>query len=166
MKSIGETKHIWGPRGDTVHASAEAFLLGKPMPDPGAYSDWIDPLVKNPIWKRFTPIAIELRMVSPDRFFTGAFDCLLEGPDKDGNTIRVLADFKTLSKPHSPTRKLARQLGSYCSLLIDTHQLSVSKCMGIFCRPGSVELTVEEPDDCLGAWVDCLDTFRKSLPDW
>ena len=166
MKSIGDTKHIWEPRGNALHDSAQAFLEGKPMPDPGVYSEWIDPLVNHPIWKKFSPIAVELRMVSPDRFFTGAFDCLLEGPSRDGDTIRVLADFKTLSKPHSPTRKLSRQLGSYLSLLLDTEQISVSKCMGIFCRPGSVELTVEEPDDCLGAWADCLDVFKKTLPDW
>ena len=105
-------------------------------------------------------------MVSKDGFFAGSFDGLLRGFDKEGKPITVLMDLKSLKHADSKTRSIAKQAGAYICLLNDNHKILVDRVLGVFSKPGSVELVVEDPQDCIDAWQDCLLEFRKSLPDW
>ncbi len=105
-------------------------------------------------------------MVSRDGFFAGSFDGLLRGFDRDNQPITVLMDLKTLKHAGSPVRSIAKQAGAYITLLNDNHKIFVDRVVGVFSKPGSVELVVEDPQDCIDAWQDCLLEFRKSLPDW
>lgn len=163
--NIERTKDNWEPRGNAIHAALEAFLKGEETLESGDYADWIDPLVSHPLWEKYKPIAIEHRMVSRDGYYAGSLDCLLEGPDKDGNTITVLADLKTLSSARSKTRSIARQAGGYISMLND-QGVHVDKVLGIFAKPNGTELRVEDPADCLVKWCDALDCFKALRPDF
>ena len=136
------------------------------MPDFGAYSDWAKPLIAHPIWKEYQAIAVEHRMVSRDGFFAGSFDGLMRGFDQQGNPNTWLMDLKTLKHAGSPTRSIAKQAGAYICLLNDNHKILVDRVVGVFSKPGSVEMVVEDPQDCIDAWQDCLVEFRKTLPDW
>ena len=141
-------------------------MTGRPLPDFGAYAAWAEKLIAHPLWKQYEAIAVEHRMVSKDGFFAGSFDGLLRGLDKQGKPITVLMDLKTVKRANSPTRSIAKQAGAYITLLNDNHQIFVDRVVGVFSKPGSVELVVEDPQDCIDAWQDCLLEFRKSLPDW
>ena len=68
----------------------------------------------------------------------------------------ILADLKTLSSHRSQTRSIARQAGAYLCLLEDNHRIFVDKVIGVFSKPGSVEVTVEDPQQCMEAWVVVL----------
>ena len=166
QKKIDDTKHIWGPRGDTIHACLEAFLTGAAVLNPGDYAEWVDPLLAHPLWSRFRPLAVEHRMVSKDHFYAGSFDALLHGPDKDGNETTVLVDLKTVAKASTPVRSIAKQAGAYIALLNDNHRVQVDRVIGVFAKPGMVELKVEDPDECLSSWVDHLDYFKSQQPDF
>ena len=163
---IDETKHKWEPRGNTVHECLEAHLTGAAELDPGPYGEWVSALLQHPLWERYDCIACEHRMVSPDGFYAGSLDCLLRGEDKNGEMVTILADLKTLSSHHSSTRSIARQAGAYIALLCDVEQIHVDRVLGVFSKPGSVEITVEDPQTCLEAWVDCLDLFKNWKPSF
>ena len=141
-------------------------MTGSPLPDFGAYAKWAKPLIAHPLWKQYQAVAVEHRMVSKDGFFAGSFDGLLRGLDKQGNPQTILMDLKTLKHAGSPVRSIAKQAGAYICLLNDNHKILVDRVVGVFSKPGSVELVVEDPQDCIDAWQDCLLEFRKSLPDW
>ena len=141
-------------------------MTGEALLDPGPYAEWIDPLLAHPLFKQYEAIAVEHRMVSKDGFFAGSFDALLRGLDKSGKPQTILMDLKTLKHAHSPTRSIAKQAGAYICLLNDNHKILVDRVVGVFSKPGSVEMVVEDPQDCIDAWQDCLVEFRKSLPDW
>ena len=163
---IDETKDVWAPRGDTIHACLEAHLTGAAALDPGVYAEWVDPLLQHPLWDRYEVLAVEHRMVSLDGFYAGSLDCLLRGEDKNGEMQTILADLKTLSSHRSQTRSIARQAGAYLCLLGDTHRIFVDKVIGVFSKPGSVEVTIEDPQQCMEAWVDCLDLFKNWKPSF
>ena len=164
--AIAKDKPNWEPRGNTLHEVLECHLTGRPLPDFGNYSEWAKPLIAHPLFKQYQAVAVEHRMVSKDGFFAGSFDGLLRGFNKDNEPITVLMDLKTLKHAGSPTRSIAKQAGAYITLLNDNHQIFVDRVVGVFSKPGSVELVVEDPQDCIDAWQDCLLEFRKSLPDW
>ena len=116
--------------------------------------------------KQYEAVAVEHRMVSKDGFFAGSFDGLLRGFSKEGEPITVLMDLKTLKHAGSPTRSIAKQAGAYICLLNDNHKIIVDRVVGVFSKPGSVELVVEDPQDCIDKWHHCLTEFKKTLPDW
>lgn len=165
-QKIDDTKHVWEPRGNTIHACLEAFLTGAAALSPGDYAEWVDPLLAHPLWQRFHPVAVEHRMVSKDHFFAGSFDALLRGPDKDGNDTTVLVDLKTLARASTPVRSIAKQAGAYIALLNDNHQVHVDRVIAVFSKPGTVDIKVEQPDECLASWVDHLDYFKSQQPDF
>ena len=163
---IQETKHIWEPRGTTIHNCLEARLNGEPEIDPGDYAEWVEPLLDHPLWKRYAPIAVEHRMVSSCGTYAGSLDSLLRGRDRDGKEQTLLVDLKTLSSARGRPRSIARQAGSYITMLNDRHKIAVDRVIGVFSMPGRVELKVEEPADCLAAWQDCLEKFHLFKPEW
>ena len=165
-EAIEKDKPNWEPRGRLLHQFVENLWTGRPLPDVGIYKPWSDALQAHPIFKTYEAVAVEHRMVSKDGFFAGSFDALVRGVSKSGDPLTILIDLKTLKHENSPTRSCAKQFGAYTTLLNDAHHVYVDKCVGVFSRPGSVELVVEDPQDCIDAWQDCLLEFRKSLPDW
>jgi len=45
-------------------------------------------------------------------------------------------------------------------MLIDHHKLSIDWCYTLVSGPGRCRLIQNEPDECLGAWVDAWDNFK------
>ncbi len=135
-------------------------MTSKPV-DKGEYAEWIDPLLAYPLWDRYQPLAVEHRLVDKDGYYAGSFDCLLRGEGKDGKTKTILCDLKTLSRANSPTRSVATQLGAYLYLMTQWHpDILVDSCMGIFSKPGAVELVVHDPQECLDSWMQALQTHK------
>ena len=163
---IDKTKDKWSVRGNTIHECLEAHLTGAAELNAGDYTEWVKPLLEHPLWSQFEAIGVEHRMVSPDRFYAGSIDVLLKGNDKNGEPQTILADLKTLSSKRSPTRSISKQAGAYICLLADVERIQVDKVLGVFSKPGSVEITVEDPQDCIDAWLDCLDAFKKWKPSF
>ena len=142
MARIMASRDQWEPRGNTVHACLEAALTGQPLPDYTPYAEWVDPLLEHPMWKTWSAVAVEHRMVDTRYSIAGSFDALLQHKD-DGRL--VLADLKTLSSPHSQTRDISPQLGGYLNLMDQCHPgTAVSRCIGIWARPGSTSITTYE----------------------
>lgn len=106
--NIEATKHIWEPRGHTVHHCLEQYLLGEAQPDPGDYADWVEPLINHPFFTDFEPIAVEYRMCDLRRNIGGSLDAL--GFYK-GKTL--LVDLKTQSKVQSQIYSTDRQMGGF-----------------------------------------------------
>jgi len=59
---IDATKDQWLPRGQTVHAALEGFLLGLPAPSGGDYDSIIQPLLSYPLWEGCEVVAVEYRL--------------------------------------------------------------------------------------------------------
>ena len=164
MDKIMETKHIWEPRGNTVHHCMELFSIGKSC-DPGEYREWVEPLVNHDIWKRWTPIANELRMVDTRYGIAGSCDVIIQH-NETGE--QVLADFKTQSRKDSTAYDIKPQLGGYLSLIDQCYgkHLNISRCFGIWSRPGDVEITVYNSEDCITAYLAARDIYLRNRPDW
>ena len=118
MARIEATRHVWEPRGHTVHLALEALLHSRfhPLPQQrqqasqqlqhlrsGDYRDWIEPLLAHPHWRQVTAIASERPTCCLIRNLAGTYDT---GYIQHASGLRVLADLKTLSRPGS---------GSYCT---------------------------------------------------
>lgn len=162
---IDATRHEWEPRGNTVHAALEAALLGQEQPDPGAYGEWITPLLANPLFKDTEILAVEYRLCDERKSLAGSFDFLL----RTARGTVVLGDLKTVgSAPAAKSRKPAtEQLGAYLAMLIDHHPtLTIGKCVTVVAGPGVTRVVANEPDECLGAWVDCWDRYQLLQPDF
>jgi hypothetical protein len=162
---IDATKDTWLPRGLAVHAALEAHLLGEEQPDPGDYADWITPMLAHPLWDGAEVLAVEYRLCDERKSLAGSFDFLL----RTARGSLVLGDLKTVgSAPAAKSRKPAKeQLGAYLAMAIDHHpQLTIDKCVTFVAGPGAVNLIANEPDECLGAWVDCWDAYQLLQPDF
>ena len=162
LQRIAETKHIWLERGNQVHAALEAFLIGDALPTNSPYEEWITPLLMHPLldgqWKC---IASEHRMVDRSCFYAGTLDCLFT----NGKSFK-LVDLKTQSRKNAAPYSTDVQLGAYCQLLEQNHGIFVDQCVTLWARPGTTAQTVAEPEECRQAWTDCLDQFKRQLPDF
>jgi len=108
MARIEATRHVWEPRGHTVHLALEALLHSRFHPEPGNrqqaaqlleelrasdYWAWIEPLLAHPHWQQVTVIASERPTCCLVRNLAGTYDT---GFIQHTNGLRVLADLKTL----------------------------------------------------------------------
>jgi hypothetical protein len=161
---IDSTKHIWEPRGTQIHAALEATLLGHPVAPSEAYQSWIDNLLAHSLWRDAEVLAVEHRLCDPHKSLGGSFDFLIR--TKSGKVC--LGDLKTVETDVAArSRKPAtEQLGSYTAMLIDHYQLNIDKCLTVVAGPGTTRLIAQEPDECLGAWVDCWDAYQLTQPDF
>ena len=93
--------------------------------------------------------------------YAGSLDCLLAGEDKNGEMRRSLLT----SRPCPAIQRheaIDSQLGAhYLHAFSDNHRILSTWSLVVFSKPGSVEMTVEDPQQCLEAWVDCLDLFKN-----
>ena len=162
---IDATKDQWLPRGLAGHSALEAHLLGQPQPDPGDYSEWITPLLASQLFKDAEVLAVEYRLCDERKSLAGSFDFLL----RTARGTVVLGDLKTVgSAPAAKSRKPAvEQLGAYLAMLIDHHPtLTIGKCVTVVAGPGITRVIANEPNECLGAWIDCWDRYQLLQPDF
>ena len=165
--AIEAHKHKWAPRGTAVHAALENFFNEevfdkvKIIPQYHDYEAWINPLLDHPfIRDHFEPIAVEYRVCDLKNTIGGTLDAL--GVDKrTGN--KVLIDLKTQSSARANTYNTDQQLGAYLSMLIDHHAMKIDECRTVWSRPEKTYVgEIQDPDQCLEAWVDKLDLFKMT----
>ena len=162
--AIEAHKHKWAPRGTAVHAALENFLkksVDDFMPTGSEYASWIYPLLSHPFFtQHFEPIAVEYRVCDLKNTIGGTLDAL--GVDKrTGN--KVLIDLKTQSSARANTYSTDQQLGAYLSMLVDHHGLKIDECRTVWSRPEKTFVgDIQDPDQCLEAWVDKLDLFKMT----
>ena len=160
--AIARDKHNWQPRGETLHDLMQCHFEGKPL-EFGDYREWGEPLLKHPLLTRYKALACEFRLVDKRGRYAGSLDALLRGIGSDGKERTILMDLKTLKHPHSSTRSVAAQCGGYLSMLAQHFPtLWVDRVVGLFSKPGSVDLVTHSCQDCLDAW----DQRWKDYCDW
>jgi hypothetical protein len=152
------TKHIWAPRGTTIHAFCEAMLLGEELPETD-YTAWTDELQECWLLRDSDALAVEYRLCDARKGVGGSFDFLL----RTSNGKIVLGDLKTVGSNSGVTQRkpATAQLGGYLAMLIDHHPMvTVDWCYTVVVGPGRCRVIQSEPDECLGAWVDAWDAFK------
>jgi len=152
------TKHIWAPRGTTIHAFCEAMLLGEELPETD-YTAWTDELQECWLLRDSDALAVEYRLCDARKGVGGSFDFLL----RTSNGKIVLGDLKTVGSNSgvSQRKPATAQLGGYLAMLIDHHPMvTVDWCYTVVVGPGCCRVIQSEPDECLGAWVDAWDAFK------
>jgi len=164
MKRIEASRGDWEPRGNTVHACLENFLLHGDPGDPGAYDEWVGPLVEHTIWKIWRPVAVEHRLVDPRHSIAGSFDCLLQHRE---NGQLLLADLKTQSSEHSKPRDVSPQLGGYLNLIdLNYPHLAgqIVRGIAIWARPGSTSVTTYDAATCIDNYLAARSLFLDRQP--
>ena len=155
------TKHIWAPRGTTIHSFCEAMLLGEELPETD-YTAWTDELQECWLLRDSDALAVEYRLCDARKGVGGSFDFLL----RTSNGKVVLGDLKTVgsSSGVSQRKPATAQLGGYLAMLIDHHPMvTVDWCYTLVVGPGRCRVIQSEPDECLGAWVDAWDVFKQEV---
>jgi len=152
------TKHIWAPRGNSVHSFCESMLLGQELPETD-YTEWTDAVKDCWLLRDSDPLAVEYRLCDARKGIGGSFDFLLRTP----NNKVILGDLKTVGNESAVDRRkpAKAQLGGYLAMLIDHHPgLTVDGCYTVVVGPGQCKVLQNEPTECLMAWVDAWDTFK------
>lgn len=152
------TKHVWAPRGNSVHAFCEAMLMGQELPKT-EYSEWTDALQDCWLLRDSEVLAVEYRLCDGRKGVGGSFDFLLRSPKGK----LVLGDLKTVGNETAVDRRkpATAQLGGYLAMLIDHHpSLTVDWCYTVVVGPNRCKLLQSEPSECLMEWVDCWDNFK------
>jgi hypothetical protein len=155
------TKHIWAPRGTTIHSFCEAMLLGEELPETD-YTAWTDELQECWLLRDSDALAVEYRLCDARKGVGGSFDFLL----RTSNGKVVLGDLKTVGSNSgvSQRKPATAQLGGYLAMLIDHHPMvTVDWCYTVVVGPGRCRVIQSEPDECLGAWVDAWDVFKQEV---
>ena len=159
QRQFEQTKHLWAPRGNAVHAFCEAMLTAEALPATD-YDEWTDVLQDCWLLRDSEPLAVEYRLCDARKGIGGSFDFLLRTPS--GKV--ALGDLKTVGNETAVDRRkpAKAQLGGYLAMLIDHHPLlTVDWCYTVVVGPGRCRLIQNEPDECLGAWVDAWDVFKQ-----
>ena len=155
------TKHIWAPRGTTIHSFCEAMLLGEELQETD-YTAWTDELQECWLLRDSDALAVEYRLCDARKGVGGSFDFLL----RTSNGKVVLGDLKTVGSNSgvSQRKPATAQLGGYLAMLIDHHPMvTVDWCYTVVVGPGRCRVIQSEPDECLGAWVDAWDVFKQEV---
>ena len=169
--ALDRTKHIWEPRGKTVHSALEAHLLGLgpvglepvglgPVGLGLEYGEWIKPLLNHPFWDQVDPVAVEYRLCDLANSIGGSCDCLLL--EKSSGRY-LLCDLKTQSSLKAGCYSTDCQMGGYLSMFCQHHPaIEISECITIWSRPGKTFVTRAKPDKCLETWGACLADFQAN----
>jgi len=153
-----ETKHVWAPRGNAVHAFCEAMLKQEPLPDTD-YGEWTSALQDCWLLRDSEVLAVEYRLCDHKKGVGGSFDFLV----KSKNGKIALGDLKTVGNETAVDRRkpAKAQLGGYLAMLNGHHHgLYVDWCYTVVVGPNRCRLIQNEPDDCIGAWLDAWDVFQ------
>ena len=161
---IADTRHIWEPRGNTVHAVLQSYLEGAAVLSEGEFGEWCQPLLEHCLWSRYDALATEYRLVDKKARFAGSLDFLLKGKDPKGKDRILLGDLKTKSATGKCGDHKA-QLGAYASMLAQWHPtLWIDNCIVVNSFPGRVEITTYETQACLDAWDEQWGRFEAWTP--
>jgi hypothetical protein len=153
-----QTRHIWEPRGNQVHAYCEAMLTGQEL-DKAEYSEWTDELDDCWLLTESEPVAVEYWLCDARKGVGGSFDFLV----RTKHDKLVLGDLKTVGsdKAVSQRQPAKAQLGGYLAMLLDHFpRLCVDSCYTLVSGPGRYRLIKSEPDDCLIEWLGAWDAFK------
>ena len=154
---IEETRHEWEPRGNTLHACLEQFLLGAAELNPEPYQDWWKSLRNCWLWTDAEILGVELRLTDKVNM-GGSCDFLIRKDDQV-----ILGDLKTVSSVKAcDVRKPAdAQLGAYLFLLSKTYpKVMVEKCVTVVSGPGKCRVITSDPVDCWMAWEDAMGKYK------
>ncbi|SBO43171.1 hypothetical protein [Cyanobium sp. NIES-981] len=178
MARIEATRHIWEPRGHTVHLALEALLHSRFHPLPqhqqqanerlqhlrsGDYQDWIEPLLAHMHWQQVTVIASERPTCCLIRNLAGTYDT---GYIQHAGGLRVLADLKTLSRPGSGSYCTRAQLGGYMALEA-TWGVHYDGGQTIWARPGETRFSpLYSREECLAAWAAAWAGYVSRFRHW
>jgi hypothetical protein len=178
MARIEATRHVWEPRGHTVHLALEALLHSRFHPQPrnrqqaaelleelraSDYRDWIEPLLAHPHWQQVTVIASERPTCCLVRNLAGTYDT---GFIQHANGLRVLADLKTLSRPGSGSYCTRAQLGGYMALEA-TWGVHYDAGQTIWARPGETRFSpLYSREECLAAWAAAWAGYVSRFRPW
>jgi hypothetical protein len=164
MEAIMASRHIWEPRGNTIHQALEAMAHQRFNPNPpadlsppphGDYGAWIEPLLADPLWDRVTVIGTEVMAYSLRRNVAGTADLVLRFPD---GTYGI-ADLKTQSRKTSTPYDTRPQLGAGVEMIGDHYKLLISRCLTLWSKPGSLTIQTHTADECLQAWLDICELY-------
>jgi hypothetical protein len=178
MARIAATRHLWEPRGHTVHLALEALLHSRFHHLPqrrqqasrklqqlrfGDYRDWIEPLLTHPHWQQVTVIASERPTCCLIRNLAGTYDT---GYIQHASGVRVLADLKTLSRHGSGSYCTRAQLGGYMALEA-TWGVHYDAGQTIWARPGETRFSpLYSREECLAAWAAAWAGYVSRFRPW
>jgi len=176
LARIEATRHLWEPRGHTVHLALEALLHSRFHPQATTrewaaaqleelrasdYGDWIEPLLAHPHWQEVTVIASERPTCCLVRNLAGTYDTAYldpalpipgDRPSWAAGPARVLADLKSLADGGS-TYCTRAQIGGYMALESSQGQW-FDYGQTIWCRPGRTQFSAPySRRECLLAWA-------------
>jgi hypothetical protein len=171
-------REVWEPRGNTCHAALQHFAnatWGGPRqlwphgvdwsepPDPrgplyGAYGDWIEPLLAEPLWGHVQAIGAEVMLYDLEQNVAGTVDLILQFADGSCG----LADLKTLSATGRRYDTRA-QLGAGISMAEQRYGLQFSRGLTIWAAPGRCQIQVHTAGECIERWQQ---TLARYLAAW
>lgn len=163
IEAIMASRHVWEPRGNTVHAALEAFAHQRWNPAPPAqsapelqeFAPWVDPMLASPLWDRITVVGAEVMAYSLRRNVAGTADLVIRFDD---GTYGI-ADLKTQGSKSASAYDTRPQLGAGVEMIGDHYKLLISRCLTLWSRPGTFEIQTHTADDCLQAWLDACDEY-------
>jgi hypothetical protein len=158
---INSTKHIWEPRGNTVHRALEAILKGEQIVDAGEYGQWVNAMQQSWLLQGCEVIASEYSVCDPKRSIGGQLDFIL----KTAKGTKVLGDLKTVGDVEKVrTRKPATaQGGGYLEMLQRFHDLWIDKVVTFVVGPGATRVIAEDPDVAVEAWQAARGVWEKGM---
>ena len=165
---IMETKHIWGPRGTTIHHFLEQYVhhrfnpesTWKTPPNPISevfrpYADFCRHLLNTPLWDRLEVVGAEVMAYCLKRNGAGTADLVVRFSD---GTYGI-ADLKTQSKPTSQRYDIRPQLGAGVHMIGDRYKLYFTRCLALWLNPEGLIVKSHSADECLQAWLDTCDAY-------
>ena len=164
LEAIMASRHIWEPRGNTIHKALEVMAHQRFNPNPppnlspaphGDYTAWIEPLLTDELWDRISVIGAEVMAYSLRRNVAGTADLVIRFAD---NTYGI-ADLKTQSSERSTPYDTRPQLGAGVEMIGDHYKLLISRCLTLWSRPGSLVIQTHTADECLQAWFDVCEEY-------
>ena len=166
-ESIERTRHIWQPRGETVHSCLEQKMLGADDIDMGEYEEWAIPLFELELFTHFEPMGVEYMMSNPGKDVGGQLDLI--GYDTKAKKIRLIDlktkgdtkyDFKKRTGWREPYRT-DKQLGCYIEMLKLNCDIEPDICNTIWAYKGKCMLNEDQPvQRCLDAWQEAWEKFE------
>lgn len=163
MAAIEASRHIWEPRGNTVHAALEAWLLDDVQPDQDCpYHDWIRPLLEHRCWQQVTIIGIEARMFDQGHDIAGTADVLVRYAD---GTVGSW-DLKTKQTQRSSKQDVRPQLGFATRVLIDHYRLLPTRNAVLWSYPGECVVETLDASECHLAWQDAVEAYLLDARPW
>lgn len=170
-------REVWEPRGNTCHAALQHYAHGRwrspaalrpagvewsAPPDPhgpiyGAYGDWIEPLLAEPLWDHVAVIGSELMVFDLGLNVAGTVDLILRFAD--GSC--ALADLKTLS-PAGKKYDTRAQLGAGIQMAQARYGLSFSRGLTIWARPGGCQIQTHSASECVAQWQQVFKAYTQT----